>query len=409
MLSPLMLSDKDDDLLGVAHRSDAMGFLAVWSTRARSLVPHLTGQTTEIRGFQILGEALRLWELYQAEHSGDAGRAADFFILVEQAFARTVAYQSDADWPLPGGRRVRARRTDEPHISLSDPGWHLLGAQKTNGLWGLYRGAAGRAGLLKDDLTRLADNTFDACKLATRFSAKAQTSLFSSIHEAMRGQTVAIPTRKNNPLAQAIRETFETVPLATHFRAHLVEGHDLNLELAQRLMGTDRLDHRSFMASAAHELPDHRETLDHAIRCENLIAVVESVFEWLCAHKGNKLLDVVADLPVDLAALETAKTGFANSGWYEGPTAKQRQTLLDNRLDTTSRLALANSVLFIHEEVSKSRGRATWVRVEDGILHGDVDLGEPTDEALTVGLAWRNDYYLRSLRSIVQQLEALGS
>ncbi len=30
-VSPLMLTAKDDDLLGVSNRSDAMGVLAVWS------------------------------------------------------------------------------------------------------------------------------------------------------------------------------------------------------------------------------------------------------------------------------------------------------------------------------------------------------------------------------------------
>ena len=52
--SPLMLTEKDDELLGVSNRSDAMGVLAVWSVRGRDLVPHLTEQTTNVRGFQIL-------------------------------------------------------------------------------------------------------------------------------------------------------------------------------------------------------------------------------------------------------------------------------------------------------------------------------------------------------------------
>jgi len=124
--SPLMLTAKDDELLGVSNRSDAMGVLAVWSVRGRDLVPHLTEQTTNVRGFQILVEAFRLWEIYEPAHPEHAGRLDNFFLLIEQAFARTVGWH-DKDWTLPGARRVRARSSEEPQISLQDPDWHLLG------------------------------------------------------------------------------------------------------------------------------------------------------------------------------------------------------------------------------------------------------------------------------------------
>ena len=39
-ISPLMVTAKDDDLLGVSNRSDAMDVLAIWSVRGRDLVPH---------------------------------------------------------------------------------------------------------------------------------------------------------------------------------------------------------------------------------------------------------------------------------------------------------------------------------------------------------------------------------
>jgi len=89
-ISPLMVTAKDDDLLGMSNRSDAMGILAVWSVRGRDLVPHLTEQTTSVRGFQILVEAFRLWEIYEPAHPQHAGSLDDFFLLIEQAFARTV-------------------------------------------------------------------------------------------------------------------------------------------------------------------------------------------------------------------------------------------------------------------------------------------------------------------------------
>ena len=145
--SPLLITAKDDELVGASSRLDAMGVLAIWSVRGRDLVPYLTEQTTNIRGFQILMEAFRLWECYEPAHPQHAGRLDDFFVLIEQAFARVVG-RYDEDWSLPGARRVRARLWEAPHISLENSGWHLLGGQKANGLWGLYRGASRRAGLL---------------------------------------------------------------------------------------------------------------------------------------------------------------------------------------------------------------------------------------------------------------------
>ncbi|MDF1788572.1 MAG: hypothetical protein P1U82_22115, partial [Verrucomicrobiales bacterium] len=191
---PFMLTERDEDLLGVANRSDAMGVLAIWSARARDLVPHLTEQTTEARGFQILLEAFYLWEHFtkeQKEEPVSDERFSDFFLLVEQAFARIVGHQ-DKKWSLPGTRRVLARISEKPHISLTDYSWHLLGSQKNNGLWGLYRGAAQRAGLLTDDLSKLASTTFEIADRTSLMKGEARKSLFGCIKRALDGETVEL-------------------------------------------------------------------------------------------------------------------------------------------------------------------------------------------------------------------------
>jgi hypothetical protein len=75
-------------------------------------------------------QAFRLCEIYWPAHTQHAGRLDDFFLLVEQAFARTVGWH-DKDWPLPGARRVRAPRSDRP-LHLADgprlaPAWRPEG------------------------------------------------------------------------------------------------------------------------------------------------------------------------------------------------------------------------------------------------------------------------------------------
>lgn len=404
--SPLMLTQKDDELLGVANRSDAMGLLPVWSLRARDLVPHLTEQTTSVRGFQLLVEIFRLWELYEPAHSKHAGRLDDFFVLAEQAFARTVGWH-DGEWPLPGARRVRARSYETPHISLKDPDWHLLGGQKANGLWGLYRGASRRAGLLEDDMKRLSAATLAQATVNAGLGPVAQSRLFAAVARAMEGKTVELPTHLGNSLPKDLRDTVWEVPLADHLKERLIDSHPLNRQLAQQLLVRD-LNHRAVLTSAL-SLDEHRSTIEEVIRCEDLLSVVEAVFLWLCASKGLSVEAAVAGLPVELDALGEAQARFGHSGRYGDGIAATRHARLYEQLDTSSHVELARSVLALHERVGRERKRAAWVWEEHGVLLSDVDVERPDETAFQVGLAWRNDYYLLPLQRIARQLDEVRS
>ena len=401
--SPLLLTAKDDELVGAASRLDAMGVLAIWSARGRDLVPHLTEQTTNVRGFQILVEAFRLWELYEPAHPEHSDRLDDFFLLVEQAFARTVGWH-EKDWDLPGARRVRARSSEVPHISLENSGWHLLGAQKANGLWGLYRGASRRAGLLREDMTRLSGETMEQATLNAGIVGTAQKRLFEAVQGAMDGDTVEVPRHIHNRLTTALYDTYWNLPLANHLQARLIEGHNLNRQLADRLLHVEELDHRTFLASAAQDLPDHQATIEDTVRCEDLLALVEAVFLWLCASRGDTVESAVADLPVDLKALRAASESFGQSGFYQGETAAARHGRFRDQLDSSSNVELARSVLLLHEYVSEDRKRAPWVWEEQGVLSSDVEVERPSKRELQVGVAWRNDYYLAPLQGIANQL-----
>ena len=371
----------------------------------RDLVPHLTEQTTKIRGFQILAEALRLWEPYESKHPEHAGRTGDFFLLVEQAFARAVGSR-DKKWPLPGARRVRARANEKPYISVANPEWHLLDSQKANGIWGLYRGAAVRAGLLQDP-PRLSDRTHEQATQPVGISQRSVRDLFRIVSSAMEGGTEPLPTHGSSSLQRELCRIFDTVPLKDHLHEMLIENHTLNSALARRLVAARHLDHRTILESASRDLFEHHEAISQAIRCENLLAVLESIFFWLCvsASKGKTLQDAADRLQVDLDALERARVEFGRSGAYSGRTAADRQARFHRQLETSNHLELARSVLSIHRRVSKERGRAAWVWTEGDKLVSDMEVRRPSANELSVGVAWRNDYYLRPLRSIADQLD----
>jgi hypothetical protein len=402
-IAPLMLSARDEELLGTANRSDPMGALAVWSVRGRDLVPHLTEQTTNVRGFQVLVEAFRLWEVYEAAHPAHAGRIDDFVLIVEQTFARIVGWHTK-EWGLPGRRRVVARAWDPPHVSLQDHAWHLLGGQKANGIWGLYRGAARRAGLLDDDMRRLSLQTSVESTMHSLMSASAITRLMELAASAMEGSTVPLPTHGNHSLVRGVLDTFQQVPLADHLHARLIDSHPLNRALAARLLEVEELNHRALLVDAAATLPEHAAALADVIRCEDLLAGLEAVFLWLCASKGGTVEVAVKDLPVDLAAFARARVGFAESGTYGDHTAAARHDRMRDGLDPSSKVTLARSVLELHAQVSKERRRAPWIWEDGGILHSDVEVTRPSEDQLRVGVAWRNDYYLLPLLSVARQL-----
>ena len=411
MAAPLMISSKDDELVGVASRSDPLGLLAVWSARAREAVPHLTEQTTDVRGFQILVETFRLWTIFvdRAPQPPPSEQLMKFFMLVEQTFARTIGYR-DRDWPLPGALRVRARLGETPCISVADAGWHLLGGQLANGIWGLYRGAARRAGLVNDNMAWLSDDTLEAASVTSCLRGMALERLLGRVGRAMGGETVDLPTDGRNALPNALCRTFDEVPLRNHLRERLIDGHDLNRALANKLALSGKLDHRKFFKQAASELEEHRSELRSVIDCENLLAVLEGIFYRLCCARGESV-DALADtLPVHLGKIQKARKAFARIGTYPGgQTARERQVRLYDTIDTSSTTKLAHSVLELHRAVCKERQRAPWVWEEQGTLRSDVDVVEPDKADLKVGQAWRNDYYLRPLFSIARQLKAPGT
>lgn len=404
---PLLITEQDKDLLGSESRTDAMGVLAIWSIRGRDLVPHLTATSSRARGFQILVEALHLWAIYQEKYSQHAGRPADFFLLIEQAFGRTIGSEH---WTLPGNRRIAAREHLAPRISIADSSWHLLGSQIQNGTWGAYMGAARRAGLIDEKPIRLTSTSQQQARDNTYFKLPAQQKLFLLIHKAMNGETVEIPTDGRNALKRAILSTFHNLPLSNHLHRQIIESTDLCRLLAGRLLSSEELDHRALLSNAANSLSNHRETIENVMHCENFLSVVESTFHWLCASKGDSVEDAASKLPVDLDRLRRAHESFADSGDYGAGIGGSRAKLFRDQIDTSSRVDFARSVLLVHEQVSNKRRRSPWVwKSDQGLLLCDEVFDYPSNEEFEVGIAWRNSYYLNSLKQVATDLHEASS
>ena len=341
-----------------------MGVLAVWSARARDIVPHLTEQTTDVRAFQILVEAFRLWEMYAMQESQAVDRLREFFMLVEQAFARTIGWHEEGDWPLPGARRVRSRSGEDPCISIRETGWHLLDGQLANGIWGLYRGASARAGLLDEGMAFLSDETRQAAKDHTRIGDRARSRLFELVRAGMDGETVKLPTHGNDSLCRALFRTFTEVPLKHHLRAKLINGHDLNRALARRLAACESVDRRQLLKQAASDLHEHRPVLQDVIGCENLLAVVEAAFPLVVLLQGrNTRTQRQRRSRWIWPGLKRRDVRLGLRVRTPGRRQRQGKPECTSHLDTSSATEFARSVLALHKQVSDDRGRAPWVVV----------------------------------------------
>jgi len=152
---PLFLSERGDGLLRPSVGRDPLGLQPIWTTRARDLIPHLTAQSNRLEGFQVLLTIFGLWPAFQGHIKDDTHKQLkNFYLLVEQAVARS-AFSINKGWPLPGQRRLKGG-SDELVISLNRD-YHLAYGQLASGTWGLYRGAAERAGLLNLQTLQVAE------------------------------------------------------------------------------------------------------------------------------------------------------------------------------------------------------------------------------------------------------------
>ncbi len=393
----------EDPTLSLAlNGRDPLGTMAVWQQRARDLVPSLSSASRQAEGFQLLLAALAWWPEF-ARRSGRPGRDLPrYFLLVEQAFARACRAAGQV-WVLPGTRRLNAGA--EGLWISSDPAHYLLDSPLVNGTWGLYRSPAIHAGLILENM-RLVSPTLES---ELRAATPEVRRLFDHLEPCMTGNGEEEITASRRPgLVQALANTLADLPTRKPLRDALVTPATSPITTAlarlSRALPAD-LSPKDLIAHALSELPDHRTALERVQRCERLLATIDAVFEFACAEDGAvNLRELAAELPVDLAALATAMTGFSNTGAYDGLADDRVKGL--RSISLNSKAALLRGVIEQHEQLSKRRGNAAWITLaEAGRIERRVVQVRPQAHQLSPTTAWRNDYYLVSLQRLAHRLQ----
>lgn len=399
----------DHDLLRPTAGRDPLGVLPIWQHRARDLVPHLTASSGQREGFFLLLTTLAWWPQFAADHKHSEDKLVDYFMLVEQAIARACR-MAQAEWPLPGTRSLNSNTDKRVYIGMAS-GDYLLNAQASNGVWGLYRRPAISAGLIDENNRIIERESYTA--EAIRTSSPVMQQLLSKVAAVLKpGGNAEIRIARNKTpfvcdLAKVIthNESIKGVlqkSLLTPSTPALT--HKL-VKLMRKNKDTRLLDPEGIINLAIGKLGAEEPALQHAMDCERYLAVIEAVFDYLCATPHASLRSVASGLDNDLVMMDLrdARTKFRKSGDYGSDLVQKRYTSLAN-LDLADTYKLLMGLIDHHQAVSKGRGVDAWVSMLQGKLDFRRRADPPLAEALKPATAWRNSYYLRALQGLVNGL-----
>lgn len=398
------LTTIDKSLTLPLNGRDPLGTQAIWQWRARDVVPALTAASRQAEGFQLLLTALAWWPIFAKRHARPNTDQKKYFLLVEQAFARSWRTHGEHAWPLPGKRR----------LSSNDPGvWIGLDAQRhflidsplTNGTWGIYRGPLLNAKLI-DASNLISDRKFEEF---VRRDTKIMEKLFHHLNRALTatpGPDEKLAQIKSNAIVKELVDILYKLPLKNKLKEKLVAPQDSPITAAIAdiaLQAPEEEGPEALVIRALKRLPDWHKPLTDVLRCERYLAVLDASFEQLCASVLAGDPDPAAGLKVDLTQLRHAQVKFAASGIYQGLADTRRKQLL--QAPTRDASGLASFLLEHHGSVSKARGSSPWLSSSDsGRLECRVEVDEPASRQLQPATAWRNSYYLDALRTLAERL-----
>jgi hypothetical protein len=412
----------DEKLIKGVTTRDPLGFQLIWSSQGRHIVPNLTETTNRIQGFQLLLTALKLCELYEEyrlrrydeyrddlknQNIGQIFSTENVFLLLEQAFAHAY-YKVHQDWMLPGKRQVSAYQNDTPFISL---GRQILQSQLVNGIWGLYRGAALRSGLIDVSGYKI-NNIMDGdLKSIGYIKDGTKRYLFGLITESLIEGEKPLPPNRNHSLHETLAGIIHRLPDKSVLYEYLMmKNTSTFLEdlafFANDELGQNTRNKRSFFKKCVRKFPEYSKHFENIIKCEDFIAPLENLFYWILCFPGKSPREISKALPVKLELMESAKRRFQEINTFTG-SAKERWDMYLRTLDTEHPERFVQSLIDIHTNISNSRGSSLWITLSDTqriILEQDPwsidDILENRKLAVEPGRDWQNNYYIDSLINI---------
>lgn len=406
-------SSEDKGLLGSKTSRDPLGLIPIWAMIARPVVPHVTEQTHTVAGFQLLVAALETYERYIENYSGNDSPVPleNYFMLFEQAVAYST-YHLEKKWPLPGNQRLGVSEIHALVISLTP---RILQNQLGGGVWGLFRGAAGRAKILDDQYRLLADN-FKAYAKANGITVLDDTLLgeLTDLIEAANkdpktGSSFSLQNSKH--LAENLKNIITNLPHRELLRDFLFPEGSPHTHIVQ-VIESDFSRQKPWSEGYYRELVErckvsmgaYESKFENIIKCENIISPVERLFYHLFQFDGNSLQEAAKNSKFDVEQLQAAHTAFFDT--LPGELAKAgRIPLLKEIPRFESKESFIGSLIEYHKQVAQSRKREPWMIVEGERIKCFRQMEGSEELEATQGQTWDNDYYLIPLYNVYKSLK----
>jgi hypothetical protein len=405
---------------------DPLGFETIWTALGREIIGNLTTVTRSVRQFSTL-----LYGFYFANQAGESSEDRDkqfllSFLRFEQlaGYARFWKYGNELVGRDIRGIRAVRRNVGEFQQVQRDPWlsgkreWLILSDQKTYGLYGMFRMAAHKSGLL---------DPADDKQLSPR-AREFLTGQLQSIDQNTRNQLIqhiARDTRIDLAHSPVVKAT--AVLLAPDlndaerefYGAHLVRGSHLldSMPIQQQLwtcieavntrsnaFGWDReFDMQELHAcvgqAAVHGFHELAGKLDCIRRAEELLGNAAILYDFLLTRNKQNLGHVAEEMAKELDSgyrwlnADGLKPFFGESN--------ERLVRLANQLVCREYQAVCRTLIEQNETVMRQRGGTAWMVLKDDDL--EVRFGEeggrlPDRDELQE--PWRHTYFLDSLKRV---------
>lgn len=411
---------KDDGLVGSSRFTEPLGIQPIWSHFGRAIVPNFTEQTGNAYGFFLLVYILFYYEEYceWIEKYQESKRMSveQFYILAEQIFAYSY-YENEHQWNLPGKRNLEYYYTnkDDPYTIKVGLKRELLGSQLSGGTWGIYRGAAIRSKIIDGQGRRLSpeflnDLYVDSIKLERRHynelfniiqyaydnkNEGAELKLKKTLCRQLHG-VLSKPSKNKGVFRKYLIDQFLTdeVPLMKLTAEYFLQANVLITE------------YRQHISSCRNISKKHAYLFTDIIYCEDYIATLQSVIQFLYSQRGRKISETCQKLPLDLNKLEGAYSNFKNISNIpkSGIAAGRYKQFIDN-FTVTSKMDFVDWLLNLHNKIITERSGSPWIELVNDVITINVEY--PSNENLIVvpGKGWSNPYYFNTLASVYKGLK----
>lgn len=433
----MFLTDIDPNAKTKGSR-DPLGTLGVWTGFGRRVIGNLTTQTTSLDDFRVL--VIGCWLEDQVQ--GQVAFEGDAFLAWEQlvAYARLEVVPEAPSFR--GITKANAKRRGDRIYVSAERGDQLLTNQRSYGIWGLYRAAAWRCGLVHPEAPLVRSETLQLVRevylplLESAWGAGARDLVrwVRAGHELRPGRDrlklEAIASCISGPLRIAEVTLYRDTLVfggGVDKRAGLLQ-ESLSKALRSEVSGDRRPSREDVLGIAASTtVPELAEALEDIVACEAVLAPAAMCFSYLSQQDrtdvgavADRLAAHFADAPTLLEQrwLERLRT-IAAMRPHLIATVRDANGLGHGRwLDIAEALhskdcqALVALLIDQNTAVARDRGASTgWVVVgTNGTLQVYLaDLSTRLRDSDEVGdLRW-NPYFIDTLHGLVHALPDVAS